>query len=218
MQADLADRDGRTPLMLAAQHGRAATVKFLLEHGAKPGLRDRQGWDAYGLALMAGHDDVVKLFPHRDPIRVQVEAATSPENVYSSCAMTPPQLAQQVAGLQLDAVVLAALREFAVRSGKRIVQFVDANPQESVSLKVRPTVSCVQQQAADNLSLAIDARVVRSSGGAVLLEKTFGGGLKGLHAQSATNPAQYQPLFAEWAKAHAPQIYWAVVEAWLRAG
>jgi len=47
--------------------------------------------------------------------------------------------------------------------------------------------------------------------------KAVGGGLKGLHVKSATSPAQYPALFADWAKAHASQIYWAAVEAWLRA-
>ena len=51
----------------------------------------------------------------------------------------------------------------------------------------------------------------------MLLEKTFGGGLKGLHARAVSSPAQYGAIFSELAKANAPQIYWAVVEACLRA-
>jgi hypothetical protein len=82
---------------------------------------------------------------------------------------------------------------------------------------VRPSISCVQQQTVDNVSLAIDLKVLRVSDGAVLLEKTFGGGLKGLRARATTSPAQYGPLFLEWAKAHASGIYWTAVEAWLRA-
>jgi hypothetical protein len=214
---DAADRDGRTALMLAAQHGHAETVKLLLDRGAKPDLRDKQGLSAYALALLAGRDDVVRVFPRRDPIRIELQVSTAPDNVYSSCSMTPQQLSEQIAALQLDAVVTAALRDYAAMSGKRAVEFVDSGADMRLALKVRPTVSCVQQQAADNVSLAIDAKGFHASDGAALLEKTFGGGLKGLHAKSATSPAQYPALFADWAKTHASQIYWAAVEAWLRA-
>lgn len=214
---DSADRDGRTALMLAAQRGHAETVKLLLDRGARADARDKEGLTAYGLALLAGRDDAVRVFPRHDPVRVQLEAVTAPDNVYSSCSMTPAQLAQQIAGLQLDAVVLAALRDYAAASGKGVLQFVDADPQMRVTLKARPTVSCVTQQAADNVSLAIDVKAARAADRAALLEKTFGGGLKGLHARTATSPAQYPALFADWAKSHAPQIYWGVVEGWLRA-
>jgi hypothetical protein len=214
---DAADRDGRTALMLAAQRGHAETVKLLLDRGAKPDLRDKQGMSAYALALLAGRDDVLRVFPHRDPIRVELQVSTAPDNVYSSCSMTPPQLAEQIASLQLDAVVAAAVRDYAAMSGKGAVQFVESGAEMRLALKVRPTVSCVQQQAADNVSLAIDAKAVRAADGTALFGKTFGGGLKGLHAKSATSPVQYPALFADWAKAHASQIYWAAVEAWLRA-
>jgi hypothetical protein len=214
---DAADRDGHTALMLAAQRGHAETVKLLLDRGAKPDLRDKQGLSAYALALLAGRDDVLRVFPHHDPIRVELQVLTATENVYSSCAITPRQLSEQIASLQLDAVVAAALREYAALSGKGAIQFVDSGAEMRLALKVRPAVSCVQQQVADNVSLAIDAKAVRATDGTALLEKTFGGGLKGLHAKSATSPAQYPALFADWAKAHAPQIYWAAVEAWLRA-
>ena len=67
------------------------------------------------------------------------------------------------------------------------------------------------------MSLAIDVKLVRRRDQLTLLEKTYGGGLKGLHVRSATSPAQYAPLYADWAKGHAPAIYWALLEAWLRA-
>lgn len=214
---DSPDKDGRTALMLAAQRGRTATVKLLLDRGANPNARDRQGWTAYALALIEGREDVVKLFPKRPPIRIQVEASTGPNNVYSSCSMAPQQLAHEIAALRLDTVVTSALRDFSTTKGNGVVEFVNSEPQARLVLTLRPAVSCVQQQSADNISLAIDAKELRARDNAMLLEKTFGGGLKGLHAQSATSPAQYQPVFADWAKAHAPAIYWAAVEAWLRA-
>lgn len=212
---DSPDRDGHTALMLAAQRGHAATVKLLLAKGAKADLRDKRGLDAYALALLAGRDEVLQVFGRRPPIPTQLEVAVAPDNVYSSCSITPQQLADQIAALQLEAVVTAALREYAATSGKGALAFVDADPQVRAALKLRPSIACVTQQSADNVSLAIDAKVSR--GDTAMLEKTFGGGLTGLKAQSATSPAQYGPLLAERAKALAPHIYWAIVEAALRA-
>jgi hypothetical protein len=83
-------------------------------------------------------------------------------------------------------------------------------------LTARPAAACLPQQSMDNLSLEIGVRLERNSDHAALLEKTFGGGLKGLHARTVTSPAQYRPLLEGWATSHAPEIYWSVVEAWLR--
>jgi len=68
---------------------------------------------------------------------------------------------------------------------------------------------------ADNLTPVIDAKLTAADG-TVLLEETFGGGLKGLHARMVTSPAQYAPVLQEWSRAHASEIFWAALEAWLR--
>src|SRR4051812_3822573 len=212
-----ADKNGRTALMLAAEKGSAETVKLLLDRGAKADARDRDGWTAYALAVIEQRDEVVKAFPARPPISLGLDVKLSMENVYSSCFMLPQQLAEQLAGMQPDAVVAAAVGEYAELRGKGIAKIVESGAEAVLAMKARPGISCVQQQSRDNVSMAIDLRVLRASDQAALLEKTFGGGLTGLRARMVSGPNQYAALISEWAKLHAPQIYWAGVEAWLRA-
>ena len=217
---DARDKNGRTPMMLAAQRGHAPTARLLLSKGASADARDRQGWTAFALALLSPDDReaVLRALPAPPKLRLVMDVKWAAGNLYSSCLMSLPQLAQHVAAIQPDAQTANAFRDIASVSAKAMVE---VSPDESgdavLHLKVRPSVSCVAQQSADNLSLAIDARFERSNDRKLLLEKTYGGGLKGLHARSATSPAQYGELFAEWAKNHATSIYWAMLEAWLRA-
>ena len=219
------DKEGRTPLMLAAEHAHADTVRLLLDKGAAVGARDRQGWTAYGLALFSspgGREAVLAQLPRPQSLRVTIEAQLAPDNLYSSCFMSPPQLAKLMTEIRLEAVVLSAVREVAARPGLPQavvpVELVPADGDATAILRVRPQASCVQQQSSDNLSLAIDVRVTLNSRPAPILEKTFGGGLKGLHARRATSPAQYGALFSDWARNHAVPIYWAIVAALLKAG
>ncbi len=132
--------------------------------------------------------------------------------------MSPAELVREVAALEPAAMVARAIREFAQSSGRGRMEFVAERGGDVVlRLKARPSASCNPQQSLDSLSLAIEVRVERAADRAALLEKTFGGGLKGLHARTVSSPAQYQPLYSGWASSHAGEIYWAAVEAWLRA-
>jgi ankyrin repeat protein len=55
------DRDGWTPLHLAAHHGHAAVVEMLLANNADPNARTRDGRTALALAEQAGRGDVAEL-------------------------------------------------------------------------------------------------------------------------------------------------------------
>src|SRR5689334_23269601 len=140
-----ADKDGRTALLYAAQRGHAETVKLLLDRGAKPDARDRQGWTAYALALLNGRDEVVKVLPPQRPVTLELVVTWAPDNLYSSCSLTPQQLADRIAALQLDVVTAAAVREYAVTGGKGAAQFPAEGADATLEVKVRPGVSCLQQ-------------------------------------------------------------------------
>jgi len=218
---DAKDKNGRTPLMLSAQRHHAEIVRLLLAKGANPQVRDREGWTAIGLALFSsagGMEETLRALPPLPKVRMAVAAKWVPDNLYSSCLVSPSLLGQHVAGIQPDVQVTAAFRDVASVSAKQIVEVsADERGDAILKLKVRPGASCVAQKGADSLSLAVDAELVRSRDEKVLHTKTYGGGLKGLHVRTASSPVQYTQLYAEWAKKHAESIYWDVLEAWLRA-
>jgi hypothetical protein len=216
-QIEAADKDGRTPLMLAAGHNRAAAVKLLLSKGANPEARDRQGWTAYGLALLAGHsphEDVLQLLPQPAPVRLLVESRWVPLKLSSSCFMPGPELEPEFEKLHLVRFLTGELLAVA---GRKLVEFVEAGQPADAQLRIeiQPGVAC-QAQTGDRLTLAIEVQLTR--GGRALLNRSFGGGFKGLRTQTATSPAQYGPVFEAWIKPTVAPIYWAVVEALLRSG
>jgi len=215
------DKDGRTALMLAAQHGYTDTVSLLLSKGADAGARDTEGFKAYGLAYLSkakGREKVLSLLPAPPPTRVVLEAAPVLDKAFNSCFMTPHQLAERIREVQPESMVLAAVRDVASGTDKRILELVASGGDAVFSLRVRPEAMCVLQQSADNLQMEIDARLVRNGSDAAVWQKTYGGGLKGLKARVATSPVQYAGAYEEWAKAEAPSVFAGLVAAVLKTG
>jgi hypothetical protein len=83
-----------------------------------------------------------------------------------------------------------------------------------VALAVRPGVFCSGQ--GDNIYLAIDVRLMRTGEKAPIWQKTYGGGLRGLHTRTVDSPSQYPAYFEDWAKGQIASIYSEALRELLR--
>ncbi len=218
--------------MLAAQHGHSDTVKALLAAGANPGARDKEGFTAYSLAVFfpaghSNHDAVLEALPRPARLRLAIVAGWSAANLVSSCFQPREKIIQQIGAMRPDESLLRELRDYIKTSGKGLAEIVNVDavqvepvkPPESpdadaaVTLEIHPGAACAAGN--DNLTFSIDLRVFGARDRLLLLEKSLGG-LKGLHAQTVSNPEQYTPVFQEWMKRQAGPIYWAITESLAR--
>ena len=229
----VADRNGRNALMLAAQHGHPETVRLLLARGAKPDARDHEGFTAWGLAMFspAGHGEhqaVLALLPHSDPWHIAVETSWSPIRLASSCFMNRDQLVWQVRGYRLDSQLLNEFARYTTSpEAKKLVQIEGtatlgmhgdqpatspaADAQALVKFEVQPGAACAGGN--DNATLSVQVQVIRARDNAVLLDRAFAGGVRGLRVQPVDNPRQLEPVWEGWLKPQGEPIYWGVAAA-----
>lgn len=93
---NIADDEGKTPLMLACQEGQTDLVQLLLENGADTQLKDHRGWTADDAALMASQDAcrtiIIAHNKRRGIPSGQVSQGSSPPEPPPDCpAQKPPR-------------------------------------------------------------------------------------------------------------------------------
>jgi len=210
--------------MLAAQHGRASTVELLLGRGANPAARDHEGSTAYMLALFSpagrgDHEAVLKLLPKPPRPKLALEVKWSAAGLASSCFGTREEISRVVESLRPVEQFLREFGAYVQSSGRNLVELagLPADADAVLRAELRPAAACAAQ-AGDNLGLSVAVEVVLQPGSKAILQRVFGGGVKGLRSQTATNLGQYAPVFAAWIKPQAAPIYWAAVAELYRAG
>jgi len=223
------NKDGQTPLILAAEEGHAETVKLLLSGGADSSARDKAGLTAWDQALISKHDSVLSLLPKPEEVPVEVDALWLPVSMVSSCFESRPELARTIQALSPDKMALAPFTEYAITQSHGAIDILRSNslglksdtsvtPTTAtdvvVVLAVRPGASC--QQGSDHLTLAIDVSVHRGSGAPPVFRKTFGAGVRGLHDRAVQNLLEYRTIYQEWAQLHVSAIFWDVLPELLR--
>ena len=82
-EIDVRGEDEYTPLHNAIEQSRFDVVRLLLEAGANPFLKTRNGADALELAVLSGHDEILKLLTDR------IERCHSPEVLKTSPRSEP---------------------------------------------------------------------------------------------------------------------------------
>jgi hypothetical protein len=235
VKVDAAGKNGRTALMVAAQHGRVDTVKALLAAGANTDLRDESGLTAYGLALFesagrGSRDPVLKLLPQPARLRLSAITGWSAQGLVSSCFQQRAQIVQQMGLMKPDEMMLRELQAYIRAQGKGLGQLVavdargvdplKAEPGEGadgiIVLEIEPGSACAGGTG-DNLTFQVEMKILRGRDGAPLLEKRIGGGLKGLRTLKVENAAQYRPVYETWLKEQPQAIYWDAVEILMKS-